>query len=151
MLISVPGQLSENTPENIFSDDLEADPGNNSWSILGYENGSYTPLGTIELGRGYWMIQDEKSDVHIFTGAGKTANYVSGTNFELAPGWNIIGSPFSHSVNIAIDPNKFYGPFKYNFTGQQGWSSEVNTMDPWGGYVIYNKTAMDEKDAKPLF
>jgi len=142
MLISVPGQLSENTPENIFSDDLEADPGNNSWSILGYENGSYTPLGTIELGRGYWMIQDEKSDVHIFTGAGKTANYVSGTNFELAPGWNIIGSPFSHSVNIAIDPNKFYGPIGYSVTAQEGWSSVVNTMDPWGGYVIYNKTGV---------
>ena len=140
ILISVPSELSENTPENIFSDDLEADPGNNSWNIFGYENGSFTPPSTIELGKGYWMIQDEKSDVHIFTGAGKTANYVSGTNFELASGWNMIGSPFTHSVNISIDPNKFYGPFKYNFTGQQGWSSEVNTMDPWGGYVIYNKT-----------
>ena len=140
MLISVPSQLSENTPENIFSDDLEADPGKNSWRILGYENESFTPPSTIELGEGYWMIQDEKSDVHIFTGAGKTANYVSGTNFELASGWNIIGSPFTHSVNIAIDPNKFYGPFAYSVTDQEGWSSQVNTMDPWGGYAIYNKT-----------
>ena len=140
MLISVPSQLSENTPENIFSDDLGTDPGKNSWRILGYENESSIPPSTIELGKGYWIIQDEKSDVHIFTGAGKTVNYVSGMNFELASGWNIIGSPFTHSVNIAIDPNKFYGPFEYSVTGQEGWSSQVNTMDPWGGYVIYNKT-----------
>ena len=140
MLISVPSELSENTPKDIFSDDLEANPGNNSWRILGYENESFTPPGTIELGKGYWMIQSKKSDVHIYTGAGKTANYVSGTNIALEPGWNIIGSPFPHSVDIAIDPNKFYGPFGYSVTAQQGWSSVVNTMDPWGGYVIYNKT-----------
>ena len=136
MLISVPSQLTENAPKDIFSDDL----GNNSWNILGYEKGSFETPSNVELGKGYWMIQDEESGVHIFTGAGKIANYVSGTNIELEPGWNIIGSPFSHSVDIDIDPNKYYGPFEYSVGETKGWSSVVNTMDPWGGYIIYNKT-----------
>ena len=49
----------------------------------------------------------------------------------------------SISIPVALDPVQFYGPITYGISGE-AWSPVVSEMDPWNGYLIYNRTSSDQ-------
>ena len=94
------------------------------------------------MGDPYWLYQKVEDNLALSAPAGETGN-MSGTELALATGWNFIGSPYPFTLPLALDQVQFYGPITYGLSGDS-WSSVVTELDPWNGYVVYNRTASDK-------
>jgi hypothetical protein len=90
----------------------------------------------------YWIYQKTEDNLTMDTPSGKTGN-MSGTDIILKTGWNFIGSPYSFQVPIQLDQVQFYGPITYGISGES-WSPVVSELDPWNGYVVYNRMSTDQ-------
>jgi hypothetical protein len=56
----------------------------------------------------------------------------------LKPGWNFVGNPYPFSFFIDdVSQIEYCGPLTY--TGENAWSDVINTVQPFGGYIICNK------------
>jgi len=142
-MISIPAVLDETGLSNVL-DELGTQD-NSVWRVFRYDDVSSTykenpvDLNTAES---YWIYQKQEDNLLLSTPSGKTGD-MSGTTLTLATGWNFIGSPYPFPLSIDLDPVQFYGPLTYGLSGES-WSPEVTELDPWNGYVVYNRTSSSQ-------
>ena len=140
---SIPAVLDE-TGLNQVMDELGTQS-NTVWRVFRYDDVSNTykdnPVD-LNTAQSYWIYQVYEDNLLISTPSGKTGD-MSGTEIILKTGWNFIGSPYPFTIPVALDPVQFYGPITYGISGE-AWSPVVSEMDPWNGYLIYNRTSSDQ-------
>ncbi|MCH7573898.1 MAG: fibronectin type III domain-containing protein [Candidatus Marinimicrobia bacterium] len=151
-LIGLPGDLDSRTLQATIQDELGGAPGNETWGIYQY-NGSgledYSAATSLVMGESYWLKQLVADDVAFSLGSGKSVD-LAGYDITLAAGaWNLVASPYPFEVGFEPDDATHYGPFTYGpfgSSGQEGWSlgSSTLTLKPWGGYIIFNKSSVEE-------
>jgi len=137
-MFSIPTHIDENDPQEVLKDEIGKRT-KKRWELWQWLDDKWKFPDEIEPGKGYWLIQWVKSSMTINPGSGKTVDH-TGFTFNVQPGWNMIGNPYPFTVTLNLDESKFYGPISYN----QGWSSTVQQIQPWGGYAVYNKGAAPE-------
>ncbi len=132
-LVSVPVNLNNKGLANLFSG-----IGTAEW--IAY-NGSGIKVTSILPGQGFWFFQKSGNDGLTAGAAGGVTNDPAGVQVTLAPqAWTLVGTPYTTPVSVTLDPLQFSGLWTYGGTGTEvgGWS-KVTTMNPFGGYAIYNK------------
>ena len=142
-LISTPAVLNETGLTQIL-DELGTQD-NTIWRVFRYDNVSSTykdNLVDLNSTESYWIYQKTEDNLTLDTPAGKTGD-MSGTEVTLKTGWNFIGSPYPFKVALQLDQVQFYGPLTYGISGES-WSPVVTELDPWNGYVVYNKMSTDQ-------
>jgi len=142
-LISIPASLHEPDIAKIFSQEFGGKPSKSSWKMFKWSGSSWTTPKQAITGEGYWIYQKVKDNPTIYTGSGHTTD-ITGTPLALKPGWNIVGSPYSFNVDIDFDESLFYGPLTYSIVNGDGWTDIQPELKPWGGYIIYNRTNIDQ-------
>jgi hypothetical protein len=133
-LVSVPVNLDNKSLTQLF-----ASISSSQW--IAY-NGSGAKITTILPGQAFWFFQKSGNNGLSMATAGGVTNPPTGVQVTLGTGWNLVGTPFTTAITIALDPLQFSGPWTFGGTGTEvgGWS-KVTTMKPFGGYAIYNKNA----------
>ena len=143
-MISIPALLDETGVGLVIGDELGSQD-DNTWRIFEYDQttASYkeNPVD-FSLGESYWLYQKVEDNLVLSATAGETGN-LSGTELTINSGWNFIGSPYPFPIPLVMDQVQFYGPITYGLSGDS-WSSVVTELDPWNGYVVYNRTASDK-------
>lgn len=103
-------------------------------------NAAGTKVTTILPGQAFWFFHKSGDNALSASAGGGTTNPPSGFQITLAPGWNLVGTPFTTPITLTLDPLQFSGPWAFGGTGTEvgGWS-KATAMKPFGGYAIYNK------------
>lgn len=97
-IVAVPLDLTKKSVNDVFADDLGA-ADKSKWRVFHYSGGSTKEhSGSIELGKGYWLISSEQKTIN--SGPGTTADIGIGKPFviSLSNGWNQIGNPFNFNI-----------------------------------------------------
>ena len=138
-LFSVPIDLDNSLPQNVLVDDLgEYNPREwRLWGVTGLgTNQSYVEFpnsGSLDAGRAFWLATTQ-SNVTIDTEPGALKPLWPAT-IDLRPGWNYIGSPFNHTLEVNqlslqsgldIDIRYFNG----------FWNVHAGAINPFEGYAI---------------
>ena len=142
-LISTPAVLNETGLTQVF-DELGTQD-NTIWRVFRYDDVSNTYKDNpVDLNstESYWIYQKTEDNLTMDTPAGKTGD-MAGTEITLKTGWNFIGSPYPFQVPLQLDQVQFYGPLTYGISGES-WSPVVTELDPWNGYVVYNRMSTDQ-------
>ncbi|MBL7958918.1 immunoglobulin domain-containing protein [bacterium] len=131
-LVSVPVNLNNKNLAQLFPS-----IGSSQW--IAY-NGAGTRISTILPGQAFWFFQKSGNNGLTADASGGVTNPPSGVQITLSPGWNLVGTPFTTPIAVALDPLQFSGPWAFSGTGTEvgGWS-KVTSMKPFGGYAIWNK------------
>jgi hypothetical protein len=117
-----------------------------------YINFPTAPADTFHLGRGYFLADTDPSTTLTITTPGTPAPANLNFNINMKPGWNLIGDPFTFSINFlnlfiqAADgttegilaaqtgTNPSLGAALWGFANN---TYEVSyTLDPWAGYWL---------------
>jgi len=142
-LISTPAILDE-TGLTVVLDELGTQD-NTVWRVFRYDDVSSTykdnPVD-LNSNESYWIYQKTEDNLTLDTPAGKTGD-MSGTEITLNTGWNFIGSPYPFKIPLQLDQVQFYGPLTYGISGES-WSPVVTELDPWNGYLIYNRMSTEQ-------
>ncbi len=142
-LISVPGNLNNKMIKNVFPN--IGNPGNDRW--LAFDENTHDISDSASVtGKGFWFKEVLGGNpITISTGAGNSFGD-DGIDVILDPGWNIIGNPFAFPIPISFNQTQFYGPVKYGADDQgiEGWSAVLDTLNPFGGYAVNNKTGVNK-------
>ncbi len=100
-LVSFPTVFTNSTSESIFNGLGVYDV--KKWRLFQIKNGAIEeltqPSSIIALGKSYWLIAKTATD--IFPGEGTSFRVTDGAPYEmiLAPGWNMIGSPYNFPIS----------------------------------------------------
>ena len=144
-LISVPTNLDFKTVNETLGDEL-GEEGKYSWKL--YEdlgNANWQETQDIKLGNGYWLNQRTEDGLSFGVSSGKSVdirNYL----IPIPKGWSLIGNPYPFPVKVDFNDSEVFGPLTYgasNLLGDEyeGWDAETNTLKPWEGYAVYNRTS----------
>jgi len=142
-LLSIPAVLDDSGVSQVIGDELGTQD-DNVWRLFEYNEGTGSfndNPGQFTPGDSYWLYQRVGNNLSLSAPAGQTGN-MCGTDLTIKPGWNLIGSPYSFSLPLVLDPVQFYGPIAYGVEAEE-WSSVVSEMDSWNGYAVYNRTSND--------
>jgi hypothetical protein len=138
-LLSVPADLGNSSVNVNIGDELGART-DTSWRLFEYTGSpddQWVESNEFDEGEGFWLYQRMVTNVELITGSGRS-NSLAQFDIELDPGWNLIGTPYCFRTPILLNDVDFWGPLTY--TGS-GWTGVVSSMDPWGGYAVYNNTS----------
>ncbi|MBL7993886.1 immunoglobulin domain-containing protein [bacterium] len=131
-LISVPVNLNNKNLAQLFPS-----IGSSQWTAY---NGAGTKITAILPGQAFWFFHKSGDNTLTADASEGVTNPPSGVQVTLSPGWNLVGTPFTAPISVALDPLQFSGPWAFSGTGTEagGWS-KVTSMKPFGGYAIWNK------------
>ena len=138
-LVSTPAQFDNAVITTVTG--LPA-PTPTTWNIFSYNGSNWVDASAMDLGSGYWIYQ-MVNDLQVFSGNSGESSDMTGYAMTLQPGWNVIGSPYTFPVNIALNQSTFYGPITYAVAGES-WTAVETELVPWNGYAVYNRTADDQ-------
>ena len=142
-LISLPSIPDDPAVELNLGDEL-GQPDSLVWRIFSFEDSAYVsnPVD-LNAGEGYWLYHRSDNSLLFDMSSGRTGD-LSGTSLNVKAGqWAFIGSPYSFSLSIDLDQSVFYGPITYGLINE-GWTDIVNTLQPWSGYAVYNRSDADQ-------
>ncbi len=138
-IISIPLQLDNMSVAGIFADDFGTYD-KSKWRIFRLTGTTYSEMGSgsVQLGKGYWLINNVATSFNV--GAGSTPHYNQGNPFkmQLSAGWNMIGNPYPFAIswNTVLQHNgidsgvgnlKFYNGATY---------SENDLLSPFTGAFV---------------
>jgi hypothetical protein len=135
-LVSVPVNLNDKSLLTLFSNISRS-----QW--IAY-SGAGTEITSILPGQGFWFFQKSGNDGLTAAAAAGVTNDPTGVQVVLAPQtWTLIGTPYTTPISISLDPLQFSTLWTYGGAGTEagGWTNNISTMKPFGGYAIYNKNA----------
>ena len=144
-LISVPTNLDFKTVNETLGDEL-GEEGKYSWKL--YEdlgNANWQETQDIKLGNGYWLNQRTEDNLSFGVSSGKSVD-IRSYLIPIPKGWSLIGNPYPFPVKVDFNDSEVFGPLTYgasNLLGDEyeGWDAETNTLKPWEGYAVYNRTS----------
>jgi len=97
---------------------------------------SYSNPTEIEIGHSYWFRHQYKEPV-VFEEDTSSTIPLNPFVIDLTPGWNLIGNPFTFSVQFEKD-SVIGNPITYGLPDKpRGWSGPQYELRPWNGYAIY--------------
>ncbi|MCH8839053.1 MAG: T9SS type A sorting domain-containing protein [Candidatus Marinimicrobia bacterium] len=137
-LFSAPGFLTNSSLSLNIGDELGVESGDFTWKVFAFNSntGSYAAPSNLLAGVGYWINQRLKSGLNFKLTAGQSKD-LDGFEIDMEPEtWYLIGNPFPFDLSSTFD-GRFFGPITYDGSG---WSAEQGTMEPWGGYAVYNRS-----------
>ena len=136
VLISIPSNLDASDIKSVFYNSF-GDIDNNSFVVYTYEDGKSVEATSIEPGKSYFIYKKGDPVCDFSLGSGIIEN-VDTLEWVLKPGWNFVGNPYPFSFFIDdVSQIEYCGPLTY--TGENAWSDVINTVQPFGGYIICNK------------
>ncbi|MCS5644561.1 MAG: T9SS type A sorting domain-containing protein, partial [Candidatus Marinimicrobia bacterium] len=109
-----------------------------SWDI---EKNKYISADIIELGRSYWFRHKYENPV-VFSEDSSTAMPLENYTIKLEQGWNMVGNPFSFSVQYEKDSN-IDDPITWESIGEKFGVAPQNELQPWNGYAVYASAESD--------
>jgi hypothetical protein len=142
-MISLPAVPDDKTITTNLVDELGTQD-DNIWKMFRLSGGSYAANPTtLNAGEGYWIYQRVAENLALNMSAGKSGD-LDGVSITVpAGGWTFMSAPFPFAININLDQATFYGPITYGTIGE-GWTDVVPTLQPWGGYALYNRTGAEQ-------
>jgi hypothetical protein len=142
-MISLPAVPDDKTITTNLVDELGPQD-DNIWKMFRLSGGSYAANPTtLNAGEAYWIYQRVAENLALNMSAGKSGD-LDGVSITVpAGGWTFMSAPYPFAININLDQAKFYGPITYGTTAE-GWTDVVNTLQPWGGYALYNRTGAEQ-------
>jgi len=109
-----------------------------SWDI---EKNKYFIPDLIEVGRSYWFRHKYENPV-VFSEDSSTAMPLENYTIKLEQGWNMVGNPFSFSVQYEKDSN-IDDPITWESIGEKFGVAPQNELQPWNGYAVYAPAESD--------
>jgi len=149
-MISLPAVPDDKTITTNLVDELGTQD-DTIWKMYRLSGGIYAANPTtLNPGEGYWIYQRVAENLVLNMSAGKSGD-LDGVSVSVpAGGWTFMSAPYPFTINISLDQASFYGPITYGTIGE-GWTDVVTTLQPWGGYALYNRTgAMQTVVLDPL-
>jgi hypothetical protein len=142
-MISLPAVPDDKTITTNLVDELGTQD-DNIWKMFRLSGGSYAANPTtLNAGEGYWIYQRVAENLALNMSAGKSGD-LDGVSITVpAYSWTFMSAPYPFAININLDQATFYGPITYGTIGE-GWTDEVTTLQPWGGYALYNRTGAEQ-------
>lgn len=146
-MISIPYVLDNPAIESVIVDNLgDKDP--YKWrlfewsqadtSYIAYDDSIGQESFSFTQGKSYWLITSEPQTFDAGLGCSpENVNY----RINLQPGWNMIGNPFPYSVSwteIEKTSNTITDPIYRSTIDSIGWIYNVETLNPWEGYFVWN-------------
>ncbi len=146
-MVSVPYVLSDPLIDAVLVDDFgEENPYNwrlFDWSqedtnYIVYSDSTWQNNAGFSRGKAYWLITNR--DRTYDAGSGRSPdneNY----RINLNPGWNMIGNPFPYPVSwsdIEKSSELIPDPIYRSTVDSIGWIYNVETLNPWEGYFVWN-------------
>ena len=136
MLLSIPSNLDNKAIEAVFYNSF-GKIDKSSFVIYTYENGNSVEATSIEPGKSYFIYKKGDPVCDFSLGSG-IINNVDTLEWILEPGWNFVGNPYPFSFFIGNTSQiEYCGPLTY--TGVNAWSSVIDTVKSFAGYIICNK------------
>ena len=101
-IVAVPLQLGANTVTSVLADDLGTYD-DKQWRVFHYSNGNTNEVqnGSVELGKGYWLIMRNSTTIDVGEGQVPQATQNSPYQISLSSGWNQIGNPYNFTISWA--------------------------------------------------
>jgi hypothetical protein len=142
-MISLPAVPDDKTITSNLVDELGTQD-DSIWKMFRLSGGSYAANPTtLNSGEGYWIYQRVAENLALNMSAGKSGD-LDGVSVSVpAGGWTFMSAPYPFTINISLDQASFYGPITYGTIGE-GWTDVVTTLQPWGGYALYNRTGAEQ-------
>jgi hypothetical protein len=142
-MISLPAVPDDKTITTNLVDELGTQD-DNTWKMFRLFNGSYVANPTtLNSGEAYWIYQRVAENLVLNMSAGKSGD-LDGVSVSIpAYSWTFMSAPYPFAININLDQETFHGPITYGPIGE-GWTDEVTTLQPWGGYALYNRTGAEQ-------
>jgi len=142
-MISLPAVPDDKTITTNLVDELGSQD-DTIWKMFRLFNGSYAANPTtLNAGEGYWIYQRVAENLALNMSAGQSGDLDGVSVTVPAGGWSFISAPYPFTINISLDQASFYGPITYGTIGE-GWTDVVTTLQPWGGYALYNRTGAEQ-------
>ena len=136
VLLSIPSNLDNKDIEAVFYNSF-GKIDKSSFVIYTYENGNSVEATSIEPGKSYFIFKKGDPVCDFSLGSG-IINNVDTLEWVLEPGWNFVGNPYPFSFFIGNTSQiEYCGPLTY--TGVNAWSSVIDTVKSFAGYIICNK------------
>lgn len=140
-LISFPGRILNNSPGQVFEDDL-GKYDKKKWRFYEYDpKGKYVEfdqVAHIDAGRAYWLIL-KKDTKQLSSGKAATSILSESFSIPIQIGWNLVSNPFHFPIPVAQtaledgDTPVFFG-----YEGK--WNLVETDLMPFSGYAIYSET-----------
>ncbi|MEM1405298.1 MAG: T9SS type A sorting domain-containing protein [Bacteroidota bacterium] len=143
-IFSIPYLVTDNLIATIFDEKGAYDPV--EWRLVRYQNNRNVDFGDginrIELGKGYWFNQKERTTISFSEGNVPFVNQDEHYQLTLTSGWNQIGNPFlfdlkwSDILSFNNNPEEI-GELKI-YNAQQVQLVSDDDLRTWGGGFVHN-------------
>ncbi|MBN1782125.1 choice-of-anchor D domain-containing protein [bacterium] len=147
VMVSVPADLDDANAGTVLLDEFNNVWDPYEWRCLTWKDTSYWEMDdslsyadslvfAFDQGRAFWVISAARKLWDVNAGASVSTN--GPYRFSLRPQWSMIGSPFPFTVHwndCALTSDSLETLYYYN---GMGYRLDWPTLDPWGGYWIYN-------------
>ena len=136
VLISIPSNLDASDIKSVFYNSFGEIDGK-AFVVYTYEDGQSVEATSIEPGKSYFIYKKGDPVCDFSLGSGIIEN-VDTLEWVLKPGWNFVGNPYPFPFFIDdVSQIEYCGPLTY--TGENAWSTVIDTVQSFGGYIICNK------------
>jgi hypothetical protein len=136
VLISIPSNLDASDIKSVFYNSFGEIDGS-TFVVYTYEDGQSVEAASIEPGKSYFIYKKGDPVCDFSLGSGIIEN-VDTLEWVLKPGWNFVGNPYPFPFFIDdVSQIEYCGPLTY--TGENAWSTVIDTVQSFGGYIICNK------------
>jgi len=110
-----------------------------NWAAYKYD-GQFKPVNELSNTDGVIIFHRDKFNQHLNIDTSTTVDLDYFDNIVLHPGWNLVPWPYAFRTDFTIKDNSKIGVVWTRVAG--GWE-QADTLKPFSGYAVYNKTNSD--------
>ncbi|MCP4712563.1 MAG: hypothetical protein GY869_28390, partial [Planctomycetes bacterium] len=143
-MISVPMDLDAESVSSVLGDDLGSYD-IKTWRLFDWDGGpdyvENPSNGRFQPGKAFWLITKDAKTVD--SGSGTSVATTNFVQVDLDAGWNMIGNPFTFSVNwadVSWEPESAVIEGPWGYSGSQ-FQANRPTLVPWEGYAVRSDVA----------